>query len=77
LRLACTLGGAPGAVAIRLEASLRLVVEQEGSAAAPRTANVQPEPIAELVSRQLSDRERAPVFDQSMAVAQELAKSLI
>ena len=33
--------------------------------------------VAELVSAQLSDRERAPVFDQSMAVAQELAKSLI
>jgi glucose-6-phosphate dehydrogenase assembly protein OpcA len=77
LRLTCKLGGAPGAVVIRLEESRRLVVEQEGVTAAPRTTNVQPQALTELVSRQLSDRERAPVFDQSMAVAQELATSLI
>jgi hypothetical protein len=38
---------------------------------------VDAQPIADLVSQQLSDRERAPAFDLSMAVAQELAKSLI
>jgi glucose-6-phosphate dehydrogenase assembly protein OpcA len=77
LRLACKLGGALGAVVIRLEDSRRLVAELEGVAVAPRTVNVQPQAVAELLSRQLSDRERDPVFDQSMAVAQELAKSLL
>jgi len=77
LRLACKLSGTPGAVVIRLEESLRHVVEQEGVAAAPRTANFKPQSLAELLSRQLSDRERDPVFDESMAVAQDLAKSLV
>ena len=38
---------------------------------------IQPQSPAELVGRQLSDRERDPVFTQSMGVAQELARSLM
>jgi glucose-6-phosphate dehydrogenase assembly protein OpcA len=77
LRLQCLIAGTPGAVVIRLEDSRRLIVEHEGMATAPRTANVQPQSTAELLARQLSDRERDPVFTQSMAVAQQLAKSVL
>jgi glucose-6-phosphate dehydrogenase assembly protein OpcA len=77
LRLQCNLAGLPGAVAIRPEDSRRLVAEQEGAGTAPNTLNFQAQPRAELVGRQLSDRERDPVFSASMAVAQELARSLL
>jgi hypothetical protein len=38
---------------------------------------VQPQPLADLVARQLSDRERDPVFHDSMAVAQVFARSVL
>jgi glucose-6-phosphate dehydrogenase assembly protein OpcA len=76
LRMQCQLAGTPGAVVIRPEEGRRLVVVQEGVSAAPRTTNIQPQSPAELLGRQLSDRDRDPVFTQSMAVAQELAKSV-
>jgi glucose-6-phosphate dehydrogenase assembly protein OpcA len=77
LRIQCQLAETTGAVVIRLEDGRRLVAVQEGVAAAPRSTNIQPQSPAELVGRQLSDRERDPVFTQSMGVAQELAKSLM
>ena len=77
LGLQCLIGGTPGAVMICPEEAHRLVVTQIGVDAAPRTANFQPQSPAEILSRQLSDRERDPVFTQSMAVAQTLAKSLL
>lgn len=77
VRMQCQLAGTPGAVVIRLEEGHRLVTLQEGVSAAPRTINIQPQSPAALLGRQLSDRERDPVFVQSMAVAQELAKSVL
>jgi len=77
LRLECKLAGANGAVIIRLDEGRRLVVEQEGVTASPRTANLQYQSSAELLARQLSDRDRDPVFVQSMAIAQELARSVL
>lgn len=77
VRLQCSLAGTPGAVLIRLEDSRRLVVSLEGTSAVPLTVLIQPQSTAELVGRQLSDRERDPVFEQSMAVAQTLAKSIV
>jgi hypothetical protein len=77
LGVQCLLGGTPGAVMISPEGSHRLVVNQVGVSAAPRTANYQVQSPAALLSRQLSDRERDPVFTQSMAVAQKLAKSCL
>jgi glucose-6-phosphate dehydrogenase assembly protein OpcA len=77
LGLQCLLGGIPGAVIICPEGAHRLVVTQVGVSAAPRTANYQPQSPAELLSRQLSDRERDPIFTQSMVVAQKLAKSFL
>jgi glucose-6-phosphate dehydrogenase assembly protein OpcA len=77
LRLQCRLGETNGAVVIRLEEERRLTVVQEGVPAAPRTINIQLQSPAEILGRQLSDRERDPVFTQSMAVAQELARSIL
>jgi len=77
LRLQCMLGGTPGAVVIRAEESRRHVVVLENVVSAPRSANFQAPSLAELLSKQLSDRERDPVFTESMAVAQLLARSVL
>jgi glucose-6-phosphate dehydrogenase assembly protein OpcA len=76
VRIACTLEGAPGALGF-LAAEGLLSVTPEGAAAAPRTLSVPPRPLAELVGRQLSDREPDPVFSESMRVARTLAQSVI
>ena len=54
----------------------RLEATTEGIETAPLTISVQPQSLAELVGRQLSDRERDPVFTESIATAQVLAQSL-
>jgi glucose-6-phosphate dehydrogenase assembly protein OpcA len=77
VRIACTMGGKPGALNMTVEDERRLKVELEGQEAAPRTMSIQPQPLAELVARQLSDRERDPVFRQVMAVAQVFAQSVL
>jgi hypothetical protein len=77
LRLQCTLGEKTGAVLIRVEESRRHVVVLEGVDSAPRSANFQPPSLPELLSKQLSDRVRDPVFTESMAVAQLLARSVL
>jgi hypothetical protein len=59
------------------ESELRLAILLEGVDAAPRTMNVPKRTPAELIGRQLSDREPDPVFRESMAVAQVFAKSLL
>src|SRR5262249_18293750 len=69
VRIACHLDGTPTALNVTVENGRRLAVELEGLGVAPRTVTVQPQPLAELVARQLSDRERDPVFRESMAVA--------
>jgi glucose-6-phosphate dehydrogenase assembly protein OpcA len=77
VRLACTLDGKPGALDVVVEEERRLAVRPEGVAAAERTMTFSPLPQAELVGRQLSDRERDPVFRASMGVAQVLARSVL
>jgi glucose-6-phosphate dehydrogenase assembly protein OpcA len=77
LRLQCLLGGKPGAVVIRIEESRRHTVILDNAEAAPRSANFQAPPLAELLGKQLSDRERDPVFTESMSVAQLLARSVL
>jgi glucose-6-phosphate dehydrogenase assembly protein OpcA len=51
------------------------VVPDDGSA--PRTVTVQPQPLSELIGRQLSDRAPDPIFRESMAVARILAESVL
>ncbi len=78
VRICCNLEGFPGALVARPEDDdRRLSVIPEGGDAAPRTITVQPQPVAELVGRQLSDRERDPVFRQAMGMAQALAQSVL
>ena len=67
----------PGALNVAAEDARRLTVQPEGIAAAPRTLTVQPQPLHELIARQLSDREHDQVFHESMAVAGTLARSVL
>ena len=78
MRLACTLEGKPGAFNLELHPDRRLSVMPEGVIKAePRTLTAPVQTRAELISRQLSDRERDPVFHESMAVALLLAQRLL
>jgi glucose-6-phosphate dehydrogenase assembly protein OpcA len=77
VRLQYRLDGQQAALVFRPVDATRLEVVTEGVATMPRTLTVQPLTLAELVGRQLSDRDRDPVFNESMAVAQTLAQSLL
>ena len=68
--------GKLGVLEFASEEGNRLAVTPQGVAVAPRTVTVQPQKLAELVARQLSDREPDPVFRESMKVAQQLARHL-
>jgi glucose-6-phosphate dehydrogenase assembly protein OpcA len=54
-----------------------LVFSAPGHNIPPRKVSAPPPPLDELVSRQLSDRERDPVFRESMATATVMAQSLL
>ena len=75
--VACQLEGKAAAFNVVVEDEKRLSAHLEGVSGAPRTVTVQPQSFAELVSRQLSDWERDPVFRESMAVAQVFAQSVL
>jgi glucose-6-phosphate dehydrogenase assembly protein OpcA len=77
VRIACTLGGKLGALNVQAEGERHLMVVPEWPDMAPRTVTVQPQPLADLVARQLSDRDRDPVFTESMRVAQVFAQSVL
>jgi glucose-6-phosphate dehydrogenase assembly protein OpcA len=77
VRLIYEAAGKPAAMNMTVEDSQRLSVELEGVDAAPRTMTVPPQSAVELIGRQLSDRERDPVFRESMAVAQVMAQSVL
>lgn len=55
----------------------RLAAIHESRGAMPRTMTVQSPSQAELVARQLSDRDRDPVFRASLEVARVLAQSVL
>jgi glucose-6-phosphate dehydrogenase assembly protein OpcA len=78
MRLACTLDGKPGGFNLQLDADRRLSAIPEGiEQAEPRTLPAPIQSRAELISRQLTDRERDPVFHESMAAALLLAQRLL
>jgi glucose-6-phosphate dehydrogenase assembly protein OpcA len=77
MRFVGALAGKPAAMVLAAEDSVRMSITLEGVDAAARTILVPPQTPADLVGRQLSDRERDPVFRQSMALAQKLAQSVI
>lgn len=77
VRIACALDGKRVTMTLAADGESRLAIRLEGSAGMPRTVAVPPLTAAELVGKQLSDRERDVVFRESMAVAQSLAQSLL
>jgi glucose-6-phosphate dehydrogenase assembly protein OpcA len=77
VRLACKLDGQPVALNFAVGDGQRLSLSLEGAEGAPRTMAMPPHTAAELIGRQLSDRERDPVFRESMAVAQVMAQSVL
>ena len=77
LRIVSTIDGKPATMNIVAEDSVRLSIQLEGVDSAPRTMAIPKHRAAELVGRQLSDRERDPVFHESMAVARVMAKSVL
>jgi glucose-6-phosphate dehydrogenase assembly protein OpcA len=76
-RIANTVDGTPVTMNFQPEKGGRLSIALEGTSAAPRTLAMPPMSAAELIGRQLSDREKDPVFHESMKVAQQLARSLL
>jgi glucose-6-phosphate dehydrogenase assembly protein OpcA len=78
VRMTCTLDGKPAAMVLAPdEGGRRLAIRLEGVEAAPRTIAVPKLSAAEVIGRQLSDRERDPAFHECMAVAQGMAQSLL
>jgi glucose-6-phosphate dehydrogenase assembly protein OpcA len=77
VRIACRLDDKPAALNFQPDSENRLAVVLEGGGVAARTITIQPQPLAELVARQLSDRERDPVFRESMGVAETFARSVV
>jgi glucose-6-phosphate dehydrogenase assembly protein OpcA len=77
VRIAWKGHGDPGAMVMTEDQPTRLSALPEKGAAMPRTMTVPPQSLAQLVGRQLSDRERDPIFHQSMSVARILAQSVL
>jgi glucose-6-phosphate dehydrogenase assembly protein OpcA len=77
VQIACRLEDRPVHLNVVAENELRLAIHLEGVDAAPRTINVPKRTAAELIGRQLSDREPDPVFRECMAVAQTFARSVL
>src|SRR5262249_9156604 len=77
MRVACSINGKPSALLFTVPEKDRLAVVPEDQAAAPRTLTAPSPPLAELIARQLSDRERDGIFRESMAAALELARAVL
>lgn len=77
LRIACQPAGKPLTFVIAHDGPQRLSLFIEGIDTSPRTITLPPQSPIDLVARQLSDRERDPVFRESMAVAQVMAQSVL
>jgi glucose-6-phosphate dehydrogenase assembly protein OpcA len=77
VRVATKLEGKPVGLAFTVEDGQRLALSVEGTDTAARTMALPPHSPAELIGRQLSDRERDAVFVDSMLVAQAMAESVL
>jgi glucose-6-phosphate dehydrogenase assembly protein OpcA len=76
-RLATKVGGEPCVINLQHDGPRRLALTLEGRDTAARTLTLPQHRAAELIGRQLSDRERDPVFRESMAVAAQMAQSVL
>jgi glucose-6-phosphate dehydrogenase assembly protein OpcA len=77
VHFACRIDDKPAALNLLVESADRLAIVPEGIPGEPRTITLPPVTPAELIARQLSDRERDPVFRESMNLAQVMAQSLL
>jgi glucose-6-phosphate dehydrogenase assembly protein OpcA len=77
VRMIGTLAGQPAVLNLFLEDENHLTLQLEGVSGEPRTMMLPALSPAEIVGRQLSDRERDPIFRESMAIAQIMAQSLL
>jgi glucose-6-phosphate dehydrogenase assembly protein OpcA len=77
LRIVFGSGGPPALNVVVADEERRLAVTPEEAGAAARTVTVPPQSLAYLVGQQLADREKAPVFRESMALAGVLAESVL
>lgn len=77
VRVSCKYKGEPRVLNFMDEDGKRLSAVMEGSDVAPRTLSVQRQTLADMLTRQLSDRERDRVFSESMAVAQVFAERIL
>jgi glucose-6-phosphate dehydrogenase assembly protein OpcA len=77
VQVKCSIDGKPVVLNCFPQDAYRLAVQPEGIDAALRTMTTQPQPLPELIARQLSDRDYDPVFTESMAVARVLAESVL
>lgn len=73
VRIDCQICSETGALNLLNEDQTRLSVIPEGRDVALRTIALKSQPFSEIVGRQLTDRERDPVFHEAMAIAQILA----
>jgi len=76
-RVTCAMGGRLGALNFVSEGGDRLSVQAEGMEAEPRTITVKPASTADIVGRQLSDRDPDPVFREAMIAAHVLAQAVL
>jgi glucose-6-phosphate dehydrogenase assembly protein OpcA len=77
MRIRCSLDDKPVTLDLAAENAGKLEIRLEGVEAEPRTLMLPEVTSAEVIGKQLSDRERDPVFRESMQVAQVMAKSLL
>jgi len=70
-------GGKPGVLTVSADGGDRLSVVLEGEEASARTLAIRPQPLDELIARQLSDRERDSVFRDSISFAETFARSVM
>jgi glucose-6-phosphate dehydrogenase assembly protein OpcA len=77
VRVACRLQDKEAAIVVTIADGRRMTTQIEGVDSAPRTMTVPAMTPAEVVGRQLSDRERDPVFRASMTSAQVMARSVL
>lgn len=77
VRFTCRINGVAGAIDVAAEDGRLLKAVAEPVSTTPRTVIATPQPLAELVARQLSDRDFDPVFNESMVIAKVFAESLL
>ena len=77
IRMVCAVDGQLGALNFTAEDGDRLSVQPEGLEAVPRTITVKPSSTADIVGRQLSDRDPDPVFREAMTAAHVLAQAML